>query len=105
VEVDNANGNDNGNGNGNIDNGDGAAPAIVRVQIESEAGTTFSQEDLPANVGVQSAQGVRGIGRPVVSVQVVSSEGDCDFIDAQGQVIDFEASEGLVQIAVFVCEV
>ena len=71
------------NNGGNNGNNNGAA--TVRVQIETEAATTFFQEDLAANAGIVSASAVRQFADQVFSVNVVGS-GDCQFFaDAAGQ--------------------
>lgn len=100
----NNNGNNNNNGGSNSGN-NGAAAVTVRVQIQKDAAATeFTQEELPANVGLQAASTIRGLGR-VADVTLVSSNGgECDFIDANGQAINFAQVDGLVTIAAFVCE-
>merc|ERR1711939_1013662 len=72
-----SNDNQTNNGNGNANTGN--ADATVRVQIELEAGTTFVQAELPANIG------------------------NCQFFDAQGQTLNFGGDE-LVQVASFECQ-
>lgn len=83
----------------------GDAPVTVRVEIQVDtSATTFFQEELPANVGVQSASTTRNLGR-VAKVTVVSSgSGACDFIDANGQAIDFGTGSELIDVVAFVCE-
>jgi hypothetical protein len=76
--------------------------ATVRVEIET-APDEFRQEELPANVGLQAVAGTL-LENGAISVSVVDqTEGDCDFVDANQQAIDFSARK-LVQIAQFVCE-
>lgn len=102
------NGGNNGDNNGGNNGGNGGdADQTVRVQIELEAGTTFVQEELPANVGKVDASETRQLGGGVVSVEI-SGEGDCAFFDAQGNNLDVSgsgSSDDLIQIATFVCEI
>jgi hypothetical protein len=88
-----------------VNNGGNAAAVTVRVQIQQDAAaTTFTQEELPANVGVVAASTIRGLS-PAADITIVSSgSGDCNFIDANGLAIDFAAVDGVVDIAAFVCE-
>jgi hypothetical protein len=79
-----------------------SAGATVRVSIET-APDTFFQEELPANVGLQSSAGTR-LADGAISVEVVdATTGDCDFVDADGNAIDFSARK-LVAVPKFVCE-
>lgn len=80
------------------------APVTVRVEVQTDTlGSSFFQEELPANVGIQSARTTRTLGR-VAKVTVISSNGDCSFIDANDQAIDFGTGSQLVDIVSFVCE-
>lgn len=87
------------------DNNNGDADETVRVQIELEAGTTFVQKELPANVGEVDASEVRQLADGVVSVEV-RGDGECAFFDARGNNLDVSgSSDDLVEIATFVCEI
>merc|ERR1711939_161079 len=98
-EGSNDNQTNNGNGNANTGNAD----ATVRVQIELEAGTTFVQAELPANIGPVDAGTVRNLANGAISIDVVGNGGNCQFFDAQGQTLNFGGDE-LVQVASFECQ-
>ena len=83
----------------------GEAPVTVRVEVQTDtAGTTFFQEELPANVGVQSASTTRTLGRVAKVTVVGSGSGDCSFIDANGLAINFGTGSELIDVVAFVCE-
>jgi hypothetical protein len=98
----NGGGNNGGNNGGGNNNG---PERTVRVQLETERGTTFFQENLPANVGIQSAQNLPRFNRPIFDIRVIG-EGACDFTDDSGRAINFaEIPREGVQVVGFVCEV